>query len=108
MGSDLERADAVRERMIELERELEARRELQRRQDASNAQYYFGADRFHVVPPDMAPPPPRLSSKRRRIAEAYLQRMSKQWGPWSEWRTVTRPDGFTYQERERAMTRGFP
>lgn len=23
------------------------------------------------------------------------------WGPWSPWRTVTRPDGTTYQERER-------
>lgn len=23
------------------------------------------------------------------------------WGPWSEWRTVTRPDGTTYQERDR-------
>lgn len=104
MGGDLERAEAVRERMIELEIEQEARRELQRRQDASNAQHFFGSDRFHAAPPDMPPPPPRLSSKRRQIAEAYLQRMSKRWGwgPWSEWRTVTRPDGFSYQERERA------
>lgn len=23
------------------------------------------------------------------------------WGPWTPWRTVTRPDGTTYQERER-------
>jgi hypothetical protein len=103
MGSDLVRAEAVRERMIELEREREARRELQRRQDASNAQHFFGDDRFHAAPPDIQPPPPRLSNKRRRIAEAYLQDMRpKQWGPWSEWRTVTRPDGFTYQERVRA------
>jgi hypothetical protein len=23
------------------------------------------------------------------------------WGPWTPWRTVTRPDGTTYQERDR-------
>lgn len=103
MGSDLGRVDAVRERMIELEREREARRELQRRQDASNAQHFFGADRFHAMPPDIEPPSPRLSNKRRRVAEAYLERMKpKQWGPWTAWAIVTRPDGSTYQERARS------
>jgi len=100
MGSDLKRAAAVREHMLELEKDREARRELQRQQDASNAQNYFGRDRFHAAPPDTQPPPPRLSNKRRRIAEDYLQRMNKQWGPWSEWQTVTR-NGIAMQERTR-------
>jgi len=27
------------------------------------------------------------------------------WGPWSEWRTITRPDGSTYKERDRTRVR---
>jgi len=74
MGSDLKRAAAVREHMLELEKDREARRELQRQQDASNAQNYFGRDRFHAAPPDTQPPtvPQNLTGQAVSAAQVTL------------------------------------
>lgn len=52
-----------------------------------------------------APQPSKAQMREEAIAAADAWRIKHPapppWGPWSPWRTVTRPDGTSYQERER-------
>lgn len=73
-------------------------------QDAANARTRFAAPA--TPQPHRVPEQPSKAQMRAEGAEAVAAWEQTHpppapWGPWSEWRTVTRADGSTYKERDR-------